>query len=108
MQSMSKDVVYIKDDAFSFEIKASSSSTGIFGNKSYAQPSPVAKKHKAGYYLAVNFEKFIDGSIKPRILWIRFGWLDHTDWIAQKAATGQQARLSVNARNYKFLDLYKV
>ena len=103
-----KDVVYLKDDNYSFEIKASSSSTGIFANRSYAQPSPVAKKHKAGYYLAVNFEKFVDRTTKPRVLWIRFGWLDHTDWIAQKAATGQQARLDVKARNNKLLELYKV
>lgn len=104
-----KDVVYLKDDSYSFEIKASSNRTGIFGNRSYAQPSPVAKKQKAGYYLAVNFEKFVvDRSTKPRVLWIRFGWLDHTDWIPQKAATGQQARLDVQARNNKFLELYKV
>ena len=104
-----KDVVCLKDDNYSFEIKASSSKTGIFANRSYAQPSPVAKKHKSGYYLVVNFEKFlVDRSTKPRVLWIRFGWLDHTDWIPQKAATGQQARLDVKARNNKLLELYKV
>ena len=102
-----KDVVHIPNDAFSFEIKASSSNTGIFANRSYAQPTPVAKKHKAGYYLAVNFEKFIKRPARPKVLWIRFGWLDHTDWIAQRAATGQQARLNVSARDNKLLELYK-
>ncbi len=102
-----KDVVYLPDEYYSFEIKASSSPTGIFGNRSYAQPSLTAKKHKAGYYLAVNFEKFGDGQVRPRIIRIRIGWLDHTDWIPQRAATGQQARLSTKARNNKLVDLYK-
>ena len=102
-----KDVVYTPDDQYSFEIKASSSRTGIFANRSYAQPSSNAKKHKAGYYLAVNFEKFRGVHVKPRITWIRMGWLDHTDWIAQRAATGQQARLDLRARDNKLLQLYK-
>lgn len=102
-----KDVVYTPDDRYSFEIKASSSRTGIFANRSYAQPSPNAKKHKAGYYLAVNFEKFEGMHIKPRITWIRMGWLDHTDWIAQRSATGQQARLDIRARDNKLLQLYR-
>ena len=106
--SNEKDVVYMPDDQYSFEIKASSSRTGIFGNRSYAQPSPDAKKHKAGYYLAVNFEGFRDRRIKPRITLVRFGWLDHTDWIAQRAATGQQARLDVQARDNKLLSLYTI
>lgn len=105
--SNDKDVVYIPNDDDSFEIKASSSPAGIFGNRSYAQPSPATKKHKAGYYLAVNFEKFGNGYVKPRIIRVRMGWLDHTGWIAQRAPTGQQARLDVLARNNKLLDLYK-
>ena len=102
-----KDVVYVPDDNYSFEIKASSSPTGIFGNRSYAQPSPNAKKHKAGFYLAVNFEKFSDSNIIPQVTQIRMGWLDHTDWIAQRAATGQQARLDIRARDKKLLRLYR-
>ena len=101
-----KDVVYTPDDHYSFEIKASSSPSSIFANRSYAQPSPNAKKHKAGYYLAINFEKFGDASVRPRITRIRMGWLDHTDWIAQRAATGQQARLDIRARDNKLLRLY--
>ena len=105
--SYEKDVVYVPDDLYSFEIKASSSQNNIYGNRSYAQPTPVAKKHKAGYYLAVNFEKF-GVSSSPRVTKIRMGWLDHTDWIGQRANTGQQARLRLNARNNKLIELFSL
>lgn len=101
-----KDVVYIPDDNYSFEIKASSSPRSIYANRSYAQPSPTSKKHKAGYYLAVNFEKFGQAGASPKITRIRMGWLDHTDWIGQRAPTGQQARLNISARDNKLIDLY--
>ena len=103
-----KDVVCIPDERFSFEIKASSSRNDIYGNRSYAQPSPTSKKHKAGFYLAVNFEKFGLASRSPRITKIRMGWLDHTDWVGQRASTGQQARLTLSARNNKLIELYSV
>ena len=89
--SNEKDVVYVPQDFYSFEIKASSSRTGIFGNRSYAQPSPAAKKHKAGYYLAVNFEKFDLGPASPKITQIRIGWLDHTD-LESRSAPPQVSR----------------
>ncbi len=51
--------------------------------------------YKSGYYLAVNFEKFSRTSqVNPGINLVRFGWLDLEDWQGQRAATGQQARLS--------------
>ncbi len=103
-----KDVVHIPDDSYSFEIKASSSPNSIYANRSYAQPSPTSKKHKAGYYLAINFEKFTQNMNSPKITRIRMGWLDHTDWIGQRAPTGQQARLNIDARGKKLLDLYPV
>jgi hypothetical protein len=103
-----KDLVYITDLKFSIEIKTSSNKSAIFANRSYAQPqstSPLAKG-KDGYYIAVNFEKFKLGQRRPRILLIRFGWLDHTDWIAQSAATGQQARLAPITYQTKLLPIY--
>ncbi len=102
-----KDLVYIPDDLYSVEIKASSSARSIFGNRSYAQGSQRAKKSKSGYYLAINFEKFGVGVGSPGIKRIRFGWLDHEDWFGQRAATGQQARLSRQADRYKMLVLYE-
>lgn len=100
-----KDLVYIPDLKYSFEIKTSSSKNKIFGNRSYGQPSPNPKKDKSGYYLAINFEKFSESN-RPRIRLIRFGWLDHSDWISQKAATGQQARLTVEADKNKLIEIY--
>jgi len=86
-----KDVVNVHDNRYSFEIKVSSSKNSIFGNRSYGQSSRTSKKSKDGYYLAINVDKL---SVEhPSIRIIRFGWLDHTDWISQRAQTGQQARL---------------
>jgi hypothetical protein len=106
-----KDLVYVSDVTFSVEIKTSSSKNRIFGNRSYAQRSgapednPV-KKGKSGYYLAVNFEKFSSTVRNPRVRLVRFGWLDANDWIGQKAATGQQARLHPSIERSKLLTLY--
>jgi len=102
-----KDIVYIPDDKYSIEVKTSSNPNHIFGNRSYAQKATTNKKAKSGYYLAVNFEKFSGSSKRPNILLIRFGWLDSTDWIGQKAATGQQSRLSSQVETYKLLELFR-
>ena len=73
-----------------------------------SQPqSGSGQKDKNGYYIAINFEKFDDVKPNlPKILLIRFGYLEHTDWIAQTAATGQQARLSADVYNYKLKKIY--
>jgi len=103
-----KDLVYIPNPIYSIEIKTSSSPKSIFGNRSYAQETDSPKKAKSGYYLAVNFGKFaVRGQInqKPTLSLVRFGWLDHTDWIGQSAATGQQARLDPSVERFKLLKL---
>jgi len=102
-----KDIVYIPDDFYSIELKTSSNANHIFGNRSYAQKPTAGKKGKDGFYIAVNFEKFSKTNSKPNIVVIRFGWLDHTDWIGQKAATGQQARLAPETYDLKFKTLYR-
>jgi hypothetical protein len=99
-----KDLVYITDPKYSIEIKTSSSAKSIFGNRSYAQKAENPKKSKSGYHLAINFQKF-GSSQKPQIVAVRFGWLDHFDWIGQAAATGQQARLDPGVERYKLLKL---
>lgn len=102
-----KDIIYIPDDFYSVEIKTSSDPRSIFGNRSYAQEAITGKKSKSGYYLAINFGKFVeDQTGAPKIAKIRFGWLDHRDWMGQKAATGQQSRLSREVENSKLLPLY--
>ncbi|MCC6526760.1 MAG: ScaI family restriction endonuclease [Polyangiaceae bacterium] len=103
-----KDLVSLADVKYSVEIKTSSNPTNVFGNRSYAQPSKtgeIGRKGKAGYYLTVNFEKFT-GKNAPKILMVRFGWLDHADWIPQTAATGQQARLTPAAYKFKLRTLF--
>lgn len=103
-----KDLVYIPDALFSVEIKASSHRTQIFGNRSYAQERRTSsKKDKAGFYLAVNFDKFAAPIVRPSIRKIRFGWLDHADWVGQNAATGQQARLAPEVEALKLLTLFE-
>lgn len=102
---LDKDLVYIPDAALSVELKTSSHPAQIFGNRSYAQEQVGDGKPKNGYYLTVNFEKFSASGL-PKVTLIRFGWLDHTDWIGQAAATGQQARLRPESDRAKLLRLY--
>lgn len=106
-----KDLVYVPDpDRWSTEIKTSSHPTQVFGNRSYAQPGLGARKSKSGFYLTVNFEKWSDvkeAGRLPGLRLIRLGWLDHTDWIAQASATGQQARIRPSAYAGKLAVLFQ-
>lgn len=102
------DAHYIPNEKYSFEIKTSSSTKGIFGNRSYAQISEKAIKRRGGYLLAVNFEKFENGIDTPCISLIRFGWLDPVDWIGQRAQSGQQSHLTKESRAYKLKILWDV
>ena len=105
-----KDMVYIPDDFYSVEIKTSSNAANIYGNRSYGQKNSEnnSGKKKYGYYITVNFEKYTETNHNPRIKKIRFGWIDHSDWHAQAAATGQQASLALDARDHKLKLLYSV
>ncbi len=103
-----KDLVCDFDNFFSIEIKTSSSRKNIFGNRSYGKQSIGENtKKKEGYYLAINFEKCTDEREKPEITLIRFGWLEHSDWISQNAETGQCSTLSKDSDALKFVTLYK-
>lgn len=117
-----KDIVYKPDVKYCIEVKASSSKNSIYANRSYAQPSLDSDtKDKNGFYIAVNFEKFEQNEVGesraieydakgkityPKITQIRFGYLEHTDWIPQKSAKGQQASLSPLAKKYKMKKIY--
>lgn len=96
------------DQRFSIEIKTSSEKDQIFGNRSFGVDNPgKGKKAKDGYYVAVNFEKWSDarGGI-PCVKLIRYGWLDHTDWVAQKSLTGQRSSLPAIVANTQLLTVY--
>jgi hypothetical protein len=71
--------------------------------RSYAKSD--SGKSKAGYYLTINFEKIQEND--PKILLVQMGWLNHSDWVGQKSETGQQAALTKEARENKFIILYK-
>lgn len=103
-----KDLVCLRDNNFSIEIKTSSQNK-IFGNRSYGQENSDnnSGKKKYGYYLAINFEKFTETNHNPKIKRIKFGWIDHSDWKAQAAATGQNSTLDGDAWNYKLMQLYE-
>jgi hypothetical protein len=97
-----KDVVCEYDDFFSLELKTSSQRS-IYGNRSYAKTD--SGKEKSGYYLTINFEKI--NANQPKLLLIQMGWLNHSDWVGQKSETGQQATLTKEVRENKFVVLYK-
>lgn len=117
-----KDIVYEPNSTYSVEVKASSSKNDIYANRSYAQPSLDSDtKDKNGFYIGVNFEKFQileDGDyrkvefdnegniIYPIITQIKFGYLEHTDWIPQASAKGQQARLTKESKKFKLIKLH--
>ncbi|MEV6142554.1 ScaI family restriction endonuclease [Streptomyces sp. NPDC051992] len=108
LDSSEKDLVYVPDQSFSIEIKTSSHKDQIFGNRSFGVDNPGrGKKAKDGYYVAVNFEKWSDARGRlPRIRLIRYGWLDHTDWVAQRSQTGQQSSLPATVANNQLLTIY--
>lgn len=105
-----KDIHCIIDSSLSIEIKGSSHPSQIFANRSYAQPqSGNGQKSKDGYYIAINFEQFKKAKAKlPQILMIRFGYIEHSDWIAQTSATGQQARLGADVYKHKLKQIYPI
>ena len=90
------------NEFYSMELKTSSQKS-IYGNRSYAKSD--SGKSKSGYYLTINFEKINNNN--PKILLIQMGWLDHSDWVAQKSETGQQASLTKEAQENEFMVLYK-
>lgn len=101
-----KDLVHLPDDRFSIELKTSSNPSQIFGNRSYAQAPTENSKNKDGYFLTINFQAPKAAASSPNILRIGFGWLDHSDWIGQKASTGQQARLAREVYELKLVQLF--
>ena len=101
-----KDAVYMPDDRFSLEIKTSSDAVGIFGNRSFGQQGGTGKKARDGYYIAVNFEKWSVNDA-PSIRRVRWGWLDHTDWVAQASPTGQNSTLPTPVANRQLLTVYE-
>lgn len=104
----SKDITNKVDDSLSIEIKTSSSSGRIYGNRSYSKKGSISKKNKDSFYLAVNFQKFDKNHLEksPKLTKIRLGYLEHSDWRGQASQTGQSAHLPVITERSKLLELW--
>jgi hypothetical protein len=100
-----KDVVNIKKNQFSFEIKTSSSKSGIFGNRSMGHISKNKTKERSGYYLIINYKLPKEEDKDFQIYKIRFGWIDDGDWKGQNSPTGQQSTISSDCKSYKLVEI---
>jgi hypothetical protein len=101
-----KDIVCIKNPAFSFEIKTSSSKSGLYGNRSTGHISSSRTKVRTGYYLVLNYTLPTEESAFKAIQLIRFGWIDDEDWKGQDKPTGQQASIGANLAVKKLKTLF--
>lgn len=101
-----KDIVNNVNDTLSFEIKTSSSESGLYGNRSTGHRSDKRTKIRAGYYLVVNYKLPKEGDLERYIHKIRFGWIDDEDWIGQLKPTGQQASIGAKLARLKLVTLF--
>ena len=98
-----KDLVCLENLQFSIELKTSGQlGLKLFGNRSYGQQleadPKVDKVDRSGYFITVNFY----GS---QLSLIRFGWIDHEDWVSQKSETGQASSLKEDTYTYKLIPI---
>ena len=102
-----KDVMCTFNEQYSFEIKTSSSSSGLYGNRSTSHRSQKRTKHRTGYYLVVNYKLPKEDDLSRTIRKIRFGWIDDEDWMGQDKPTGQQASIGAAQASLKLITLKK-
>jgi hypothetical protein len=88
-----KDIIFENELKYSFEIKTSSSRSGLYGNRSTGHRAEGRTKFCSGYYLVVNYKLPREGDLSREIQNIRFGWIDDEDWVGQAQPTGQQASI---------------
>ena len=100
-----KDIVYTINDRYSFEIKTSSSKSGLYGNRSTGHRSDNRTKYRTGYYLVINYKLPKEDDLSYQLWKIRFGWIDDEDWIGQKEASGQQASIGKKLAGLKLITL---
>ena len=92
------DVVCIPKPEYSFELKTSSSKSGIYGNRSYTKKGLMTHKDRGGWLLAVNYKRPVPNNPSWKIYKIRFGRVDHADWNGQRSNTGQASSVSPIAK----------
>ena len=96
------DVVCIPKPEYSFEIKTSSSKSGIYGNRSYTKHGHMMHKVRGGWLLAVNYKRPTPASPTWKIHKIRFGHVDCSEWRGQRTDTGQASSVSPIAKRRLF------
>ncbi len=100
-----KDIICIKDNRYSFEIKTSSSKNGLYGNRSTGHRSSDRTKYRTGYYLVINYKLPKEEDLSRQLWKIRFGWIDDEDWLGQNKPTGQQASIGAKLARLKLITL---
>lgn len=100
-----KDIVCTFNNRYSFEIKTSSSKSGLYGNRSTGYLSNNRVKYRTGYYLVINYKLPKEEDLSRHIWKIRFGWIDDEDWIGQNKPTGQQASIGAKLAKLKLVTL---
>jgi hypothetical protein len=100
-----KDIVNTINYRYSFEIKTSSSKSGLYGNRSTGYRSDHRTKYRTGYYLVINYKLPTEDDLSYHLWKIRFGWIDDEDWTGQKQASGQQASVGKKLAELKLITL---
>ena len=100
-----KDIIYVNNNRYSFEIKTSSSKNGLYGNRSTGHRSSDRTKYRTGYYLVINYKLPKEEDLTRQIWKIRFGWIDDEDWLGQNKPTGQQASIGAKLARLKLITL---
>ena len=100
-----KDIVYEPELKFCFEIKTSSSRSGLYGNRSTGHRAEGRTKFRTGYYLVINYKLPTPDDLTHALLNIRFGWIDDEDWVGQAQPTGQQASIGVELARLKLITI---
>jgi hypothetical protein len=101
-----KDVTFKDNPRYCFEIKTSSSKSGLYGNRSTGHRAEGRQKYRTGYYLVVNYKLPTPDDGTKWIWRIRFGWIDDEDWTGQAQPTGQQASVSREVARGKLITLF--
>ena len=102
-----KDIVCETNDKYSFEIKTSSSKTGLYGNRSTGHRADSRTKYRTGYYLVINYKLPTETDTGSHIRTVRFGWIDDKDWVGQAQPTGQQASIGVTLARLKLMTIFE-
>jgi hypothetical protein len=100
-----KDIVFEKELKFSFEVKTSSSKSGLYGNRSTGHRAEGRTKFRTGYYLVINYKLPTEQDPSHALYNVRFGWIDDDDWVGQAQPTGQQASIGVQLARLKLITI---